>query len=114
MSFLLCTVARLVLGRYLIKNAHSPFLMPALQETAVEVAHSCYKISEFCHRGRKNKSSEFRCRGRKNSVTVVGRMSHQNSAAVVGRLSRQNSGTAVGSLSRPNSGTTGIPAEYHP
>ena len=37
MSVLLYTVARLVFRRYLIKNAHSPFLMPALQETAIEV-----------------------------------------------------------------------------
>ena len=44
MSSLLCTVTRLVLGRYLIKNGCSSFLMPALHETVVQVAHSYYKF----------------------------------------------------------------------
>ncbi len=36
---MLCTVAPLVLGRYLIEMAASPSLMLVLQEKVVEVAH---------------------------------------------------------------------------
>ncbi len=70
--------------------------MPALQETAVEVAH--FPLENF-----RILPIVVGSLGRKDSATVVGRLGRKNSAAVVGSLGWKNSATVVGSLGRTNS-----------